>query len=53
MVPGDGRVACQHCYDRIRPGLDGSPVWVGMTTGEMCFNPAVDHKPMPTVRLVP
>jgi hypothetical protein len=55
VVPGDGRVACQHCYDRIRPGTDGvSDLWVGVESGTFCptgvNGVVVDHKPMPRVR---
>lgn len=64
VVPGDGRVACQHCPARVEFSGEGptaawmdpdaaSPDRVLWCTPATSVRVAIWHKPMPTVRLVP
>lgn len=59
VVPGDGRVACQHCTARVRliptPGL--GMTWVDQTAASpdrsIFCAAGIRHKPMPRVRALP
>lgn len=53
VVPGDGRVACQHCTARVEyRAVAGG--WVDPDSHDdgfkYCCSPDVLHKPMPRVR---
>jgi hypothetical protein len=61
VVPGDDRVACQHCPARVRYAGSPSLAWIdddaSDSSGLLWCLPAADtrqaiwHKPMPTVRI--
>lgn len=51
VVPGDDRVACQHCPARIKPTSVGEWIDPDAVTGWIAWcRPGMRHKPMPTVR---
>lgn len=55
VVPGDDRVACQHCPARVQ--FTGAPAlaWIDPDAKDQATilfcAPQIWHKPMPTVRL--
>lgn len=62
VVPGDGRVACQHCPARIEFSGEPALTWIDpdaadapgvlwCVAGNGDTRAAIWHKPMPTVRV--